>query len=389
MGLNFPVAALFAFCHRSRANKALWPVRRACGMMPPRISRLVGACAISGLKYPARRLKLSSWPRAVIGGCVTGFALAVAVHVAHILLYTNFHVVLPGQVFRCAQLSGPQLEEAIRAHGIRTVVNLRGPCDPFPWYLDECRVTQQAGAAHEDVSFSAGRLPPVDEIRYLLRVLDRTEYPILLHCRQGADRTGLAAAMFLLLHTDADLAAAKSQVGVAYGHLRLGRTRFIDQFFDLYDEWLEAQGLQHAPNVFRHWLEEEYCPGPCRYVMELRAPPYRAPCSKPWALHVRAYNTSIKTWNFRPEPNAGVHVGGYINDVQCVPIAFCRAGLLRAEVPPGGSIELTVAMPAIAKPGKYTFALDLFDEQHGWGYQMGAKPLEREFEVTDFRTGDP
>ena len=28
----------------------------------------------------------------------------------------------------------------IRAYGVRTVINLRGGCNPFPWYLDESRV---------------------------------------------------------------------------------------------------------------------------------------------------------------------------------------------------------------------------------------------------------
>ena len=48
----------------------------------------------------------------------------------------------------------------IAAHGIRTVVNLRGCCAPFPWYLDECRATHRLDVAQEDVCFSAGRLPP-------------------------------------------------------------------------------------------------------------------------------------------------------------------------------------------------------------------------------------
>ena len=143
-----------------------------------------------------RRKSRRAVVRAVFHGCWVGLLLAAAAEVGRVLWGTNFHTVVPGRVYRCAQLSGPALTRLIQAHGIRTVVNLRGCCAPFPWYLDECRATHHRDVAQEDVCFSAGRLPSGPELRRLVEVLDRTEYPILLHCRRGADRTGTMAAFY-------------------------------------------------------------------------------------------------------------------------------------------------------------------------------------------------
>src|SRR5208282_3084766 len=137
-------------------------------------------------------------PGTLLRVCAVVLVLGLAAEAYRVFLGSNVHPVIPGRVYRCAQPSGPELEDLIRAHSIRTVVNLRGSCAPIDWYMDESRATVRQDVAQEDICFSAGRMPGVHEIRHLLEVLDRTEYPILLHCKQGADRTGMASALALL-----------------------------------------------------------------------------------------------------------------------------------------------------------------------------------------------
>src|SRR5262249_5725542 len=157
------------------------------------------------------------------------------------------HTVVPGRVYRSAQQSGPELEHTIARFGIRTVVNLRGNCDPLSWYLDECRATHNGNVSQEDIRFSAGHLPSPHEVRRLLEVLDRSQYPILLHCRRGADRTGVASAMVLLLQTTQGLPQTRHELGPRYGHLAIGRPAYLDGFLDLYQEFLQNEELTHAP----------------------------------------------------------------------------------------------------------------------------------------------
>lgn len=345
-------------------------------MMPTAPPRGRGTRTDAGLP----NLPKFAW-RAVFSGCVTGLVAAVALHASGILLNHNWHTLLPGRVYRSSQMSGPDLEAQVRVHGIRTIINLRGLCPDMPCYLDECRVTQKAGASLVDFGFSAGRLPPVTELHYLVETLDRCEYPILIHCRQGVDRTGLVSALILLLYTDTGLDDAISQLDLKYGHIAFGRTGFMDRFFDLYRDWLRDRHLSHSREVFRRWLEVEYSAGSCACRMEPLDVPRQIKAGQPWSAKFRAHNTAAKPWHMGPVPSSGFHMGYLIIDESCSLKAMGRAGLFTAEVAPGSSVEITAALPAVQAPGKYKLVADMVDEQQGWFYQHGCEPLEIPFEV--------
>lgn len=321
--------------------------------------------------------------RAALWGAVVGATLAVVLEAGRVLVGGNVHVVVPGRVYRCGQPSPAALERLVRAYRVRTVINLRGCSNPFPWYLDECRATQRLDVAQEDVCFSAGRLPAVPELRRLIGILDHCEYPILFHCQRGADRTGLTAAVVLMLRPDVSYAAARRQLGLRYGHLALGRPANLDWFFELYERWLRARGLTHSPAAFRRWAEKEYCPGPCRCRLEWLDRPAALPSGRPVALRVRAHNTSLECWRLSPDSNAGIHLTYNLGDDTFQYQFTGAAGLFRAEVPPGGSIDLTLALPAVRRPGRYHLLVDMLDAQQCSFYQTGSEPLEEELEVRE------
>jgi hypothetical protein len=310
--------------------------------------------------------------------------LALGLEAARVLAGSNFHVVVPGYIYRCSQPSDAFLEEAVKTYKIRTVINLRGCCDPSPWYLDECRALARLDVAQEDVGLSACRLPSTQAARELVRVLDRSEYPILIHCNRGIDRTGLVSALALLLHTDASLSAARGQLGPRYGHLALGRTGNMDRFFDLYEEWLVRQGQAHSREAFRRWLEYEYCPGECSALIEPLSPPASPAlvrAHQPLTVRLRCHNTSVKPWTFKPGDTAGIHLMYFLTDAHDQPLAAGRAGRFHAVVHPGDSIDLTLALPALPGPGRYLLRADLADEQHAVFFQAGSQPLLMELEA--------
>jgi protein tyrosine phosphatase (PTP) superfamily phosphohydrolase (DUF442 family) len=318
----------------------------------------------------------------VLRGGIVGLLAGLGLHFGYVLLGSNFRTVLPGQVYRCGQPSPARLERTIRRLGIRTVVNLRGCCLELPWYQAQCQVVHRLGVSQEDLNVSAGRLPAAQAIRQLIEVLDRAEYPILLHCHQGADRTGMAAVLVVLLRTGAGLAEARRHLGPSSGHLPLGRTRHIDQFFDLYEEWLAREGRAHSPAALRRWACQEYCPAECRAEVLLRQPePVRIAAGRPAPVRVRLVNRSIRDWRFRPGTTAGVHAHFL---VLAEDSDFCahegRAGLFDATVRPGEAIDLTLALPPLP-PGRYRLRIDGVDEQHGGFLQFGSQPLFTELEV--------
>jgi protein tyrosine phosphatase (PTP) superfamily phosphohydrolase (DUF442 family) len=297
---------------------------------------------------------------------------------------SNFHTVVPGRVYRCCQPSSAELEAMIAHQGIRTIVNLRGPCDPFEWYLQQTRIVHQHNISQEDISFSAGRLPPTGEVRRLIEVLEQAEYPIVIHCRRGSDRTGLAAAIAMLLTTDVSLDEGCSQLGLRYGHVALSRPAQLDQFFVFYKNWLTAEGKSHSNEMFRQWALHHYCPGSCRAeIAFLKTPAPAVRVSEPITLHLHVRNASLLPWIFKPQWSAGVHLGCHIYDEQDQLIDMVKAGLRDAVVQPGETIDIALAIPGLYHPGRYRLQMDMTDEQQCWFYQTGSQPLEWELIVHD------
>jgi hypothetical protein len=322
--------------------------------------------------------------RRVARGALVTLGIGLGLYTSYVLIGPNFHTILPGVLYRCAQPSAAQLQRLVRRYGIRTVVNLRGCCDPLPFYLEECRAANRLNLSQEDISLSANRLPSTQALRQLVAVVENSQYPLLFHCNKGADRSGLASAAALLLLTDTPLEQARQQVGPRYGHLPLGRTAHIDRFFDLYQDWLTEHGLAHSRTVFRRWALQEYCPGECRCEFQVLGPwarplPVRPGVTIPFA--VRCYNTSVKPWHMRAESNVGIHASFTLLDDQGRIVCDGRGGLMDRTVRPGEWVDLTLAIPVHKLWGRYELRVDLVDEQHAYFMQTGCEPLIWELEV--------
>jgi protein tyrosine phosphatase (PTP) superfamily phosphohydrolase (DUF442 family) len=311
-----------------------------------------------------------------VAGLIVGVALTTSLEVCYVVFGDNLHEVVPGQIYRSSQVSGERLEQIVRRLGIRTVVNVRGVCDPIPWYLAEARVTQQLDIAQEDVGFSACRLPSIGEVRRLVEVLDRAEPPLLIHCRCGADRTGLACVIARLLKTNARLAEARGQLSIRYLHFNLAKTRHMDRFFDLYEQWLADKGVAHSAERFREWIADPTTPGEGRAKLELAGEPPRLIPGRPTSVRVRATNLGRTTWQFRRDENVGVHFFAVLYDPDDRLLHKQRAGLFDRDVKPGESIEADVLIPALGRPGDYRLTVDLSEEYNVQFYQVGNPLLD-------------
>ena len=162
-------------------------------------------------------------------------ALPIATKEGDVLFGQNFHTVVPGELFRSAQLSGSHLERRIQTESIRTVINLRGPNPGRDWYDDEVAVCERMGVKHVDVRMSAKELPTPAEAEVLMSALHEAPRPILVHCKNGADRSGLASAAYLIAERGTPASAASSdQLHLWYGHMPVGPTQAMDRFFTMF-----------------------------------------------------------------------------------------------------------------------------------------------------------
>ena len=140
-------------------------------------------------------------------------------------------------------------------------------------------------------------------------MLDRAEAPIFVHCRHGADRTGIAAMTAQLLLEDRSFSSAHGQLSLRYSHAPIGKTTMLDRFMKLYADWLNTTNKEHAPAHFRHWVLNEYrgawCDARFKKVERLFDKP-RVGQALEYDVVVR--NTSTAPWQFRPLKTAGFHV---------------------------------------------------------------------------------
>jgi len=168
-----------------------------------------------------------------------------------------------GQVYRSAQLNGSALRSEINAYHIKTIINLRGYNPNDLWYRDEIAICRDMAVKHVDIGLSAIRLPKPEKLDKLLATFDHAEYPILLHCKAGSDRSGLAATLYCAIYRHEPVTQAKAdELTWRYGHFSRFSAKAMDQFFDLY--------LRTNPNGdIRQWITTTY---PVLYRERVDAP---------------------------------------------------------------------------------------------------------------------
>lgn len=293
-----------------------------------------------------------------------GVFLGVSAEAARVLFGSNEHTVIPGKIYRSAQLSQQKLERVIAEKKIRTVLNLRGCCPEMDWYRCDAQATHATGISQEDLTFSAKRYPPAPEITRLVEIFDRAELPLIMHCARGADRTGLASGIAVLLLTNADVATARKQLNPRYGHVAAaGRTGVLDEFFDAYEAKLAATGEKHSAERFRKWAATEYCPGPFRASLSVVTPTsLKVPVGIGFTVTIRAVNISEQPWRFSPGGSGGVRLAYSLHTSMGALVYRGQAGLFSRVVNPGESIEFVAGFPPITA-GMHMLNADLIDAQ--------------------------
>ena len=136
--------------------------------------------------------------------------------------------------------------------GIKTILNLRGVAKQ-PYYLFEAESCERLGMALVTVQMSARSAPKTDQLMKLMDVFETMDRPFLMHCKSGADRTGLVAALYLMIVEGQPLAQARRQLSFRYLHIRRTATGILDHFLDVY----EARNAKD-PIAIADWIKGEY-----------------------------------------------------------------------------------------------------------------------------------
>ncbi|MBO1324528.1 tyrosine-protein phosphatase [Acetobacter sp. TBRC 12305] len=171
-------------------------------------------------------------------------------HAVFRLVWTNFHAVIPGKVYRCNHPTPARLRQATRVLGLRTLVNLRGHRQCGSDALSR-QAAQDVGLIHLDMAFESRGAPHRDRILRFAKLYQNMVFPMLMHCKSGADRAGLASGLVILLEGGTARQALK-ELSWRFGHFSRSRTGILDAFFLRY----QAQAEGRLP--FLDWVANEY-----------------------------------------------------------------------------------------------------------------------------------
>jgi len=340
----------------------------------------------------------SPWSKWLVGLSRLGLCLVAYFLILEIVRMTvgpNWHVIVPQELYRSAQLSESELQTAVDRFGIKTIINLRSKCPWESWYRDEACVSEQRNVKLINLNFSAYLPPPPQELQKLWKALETAPRPILIHCRRGADRTGLASSLAMLHHDDKQpLATSIQQLSIRAGHLGLGRVEIMGIVLDMYKQWLGTNQLEHDRSNLKKWIHEGYRPCTLWAKIDAVSIPKEIYLGQPEVVRLRLQNGSNETWKFQRGSLNGVHVRGWIEpegnrpppwaDQNIDPPNRIRlsGGMMNVDVPPQGTIEIDVPVPAIKKAGRYELFLDIWDEQlRSFGETVGSKPFKKIVEI--------
>ena len=172
-------------------------------------------------------------------------------HAALRKVWHNFHEVAPG--FYRSNHPGHARFRRYAAMGIREIVNIRGGRSKAPFKFEE-ESCAEFGLCLHVTALSAMRAPEASRLLELLDIFDALTGPALVHCKSGADRTGFAAAVYLIHVCGTPAKLARRQLSPLRAHAKWTASGVLDLVLAEYGA-AQSRGI-----CFRDWVATEYDP---------------------------------------------------------------------------------------------------------------------------------
>lgn len=164
--------------------------------------------------------------------------------------WDNLHQIAPG-VWRSNQPS-PRRIARLAKLGIRTIVNLRGP-SRWGSYILEKEACAKAGIQLINHRMYSRRMPTYEELLATKALFESLQGPVLFHCKSGADRAGMCAALYQLMVLKKPATVASKQLSLRFLHIKHSKTGRLDYFFASYQTHNAKD-----PKPFLEWAKDDY-----------------------------------------------------------------------------------------------------------------------------------
>jgi len=161
-------------------------------------------------------------------------AATIGLYAAYLIHTDNFHTVVAGELYRSAQPEPEEIAAWQKRYGIKTIINLQGPHPYADWYREEKATAESLGIKLIDYQMSASRDVKAKQVNEILDILAKAQRPILVHCRNGADRSGLVSAFYVAAIAKGSEFFAELQLTPFFGHLPFAflRSYAMDRSFE-------------------------------------------------------------------------------------------------------------------------------------------------------------
>jgi len=173
------------------------------------------------------------------------------------LIRLNFHKV-DKNFYRSAQPSPKQLEKIIKKYKIKTIINLRG-AEKISILEKERAICKKLNVNLIEIKYHSRGIPSYETIKNTKKLLESIEYPVLIHCKAGSDRTGLVATLYLYFIKNIPINKAIKQLNFfPYGHIKYGKTGLIDFYFEEFIKSKEENLLLWHEKINKKELEKRF-----------------------------------------------------------------------------------------------------------------------------------
>jgi membrane-associated phospholipid phosphatase/protein tyrosine phosphatase (PTP) superfamily phosphohydrolase (DUF442 family) len=159
----------------------------------------------------------------LFAGLLASSLATLAGYIFSDLAHDNLRTVASGQAYRSAQMSTNALARCIRTYGVKSILNLRGQNLSHSWYGGETNMAEALHVAHYDFGISSSQELRIEDLDKIAQLLRDAPKPVLIHCIGGADRSGLASAIYLYTFAGRTPEEAGRELSLWNGHVPLLR----------------------------------------------------------------------------------------------------------------------------------------------------------------------
>ena len=143
--------------------------------------------------------------------------------------------------------------------GIKTILNLRAE-SPKGFYLLEEEACQKHGIKLVNFRVYSRDVHTREKIRAAKALFPTLEYPVMMHCKSGADRTGFMGVLYRHFHMGDSIEQAMEQLSFKYLHIKEGKTGMLDFFFNDYLKYAAQEKEAGRDAEFIDWVVTVYEP---------------------------------------------------------------------------------------------------------------------------------